>query len=343
MQTQRMIAIINGLKDITDIELSLLDKAGYIFYSTDNNKIGHYDSQMPSFDLRESFLTEGKEYIYYCISNNEDRYVLAIRGIGEESKRIAKIVDVFLGASIESTSRNNFIKGVLLNTISEDSIEALCQRYLISPQGQLQVIVVEATEELMGALGEVLSALLSDEYLRIKSKSFAIIKKYDKANPEFASFLYDMISSELLFEVKIGVGAIVDDIRDWHFSYRTAEALIEIGKTFLPVHKAYCFRSLAIPWMLSKVPAMDLSMTRRLFDCDINSLFLNNELIATANVFFKNNLNISDTAKNLYIHRNTLIYRLNRIHEMTGYDLRNFEDAMLFNLMLNVSLSLKSR
>ncbi|ABR49452.1 transcriptional regulator, CdaR [Alkaliphilus metalliredigens QYMF] len=341
MHIQRIKSIIHSLKDIIDTEINLLDENGYIFHSTDTNKIGNYDNQIISFELNDGFLIEKQEYIY-CSYNSyeEDKCILSIKGINEDTQKFAKMIGIFLGTDIKNISRNDFIKSILLNTISDDSIKNVCEKHHIVTQGQVQIIVIEATENLMGTVEEILSALLSDEIIRIKSKYFAVIKRITDKNNDFPTFLSETISSELLYEVKIGIGVIVDDVYDWHFSYKTAENFIEIGKVFLPSHKTYSFKSLTIPLMISKIQANDLEEIMKQFDCNIKSLFSNNELLNTAFIFFKNNLNISDTARDLFVHRNTLIYRLSKIQDITGYDLRIFEDAILFNVMINGHLCL---
>ncbi len=335
MSIQKMRAIFHGLKDIIDTEFNLIDEAGYIIHSTDSNRIGSYDNRISALDLSNSLIFELEGYIYCYSSYQGDRCIISIKGIDGDTRRLAKIVEVFIGANDVSFSRNEFLKGILLDTVSHTSIETLCLKHDLNPKGRIQVLVIEATEELMGALKEILSALLFDEIVQIKSNAFAVINRNTEKDMAQPTYLSDTLASELLYEVKIGIGAAVDNVQEWHFSYRTAEALLELGRGFLPGQNTYSFKGLAIPLLVSGLPSKELAYVMKHFDCNIDKLIVNNELLATAQVFFKNNLNITDTSRSLYLHRNTLIYRLNKIHELTGFDLRIFDDAVLFNIMIN--------
>ncbi|SNT08781.1 transcriptional regulator, CdaR family [Anaerovirgula multivorans] len=344
MHIQRIKVIIQGLKSIIDTEINLLDESGYIFYSTDSSRVGNYDHGVQSFDLVNKFLIEQENYIYcYCQTYGKTRYVLSIKGINHDTRRVAKIIEIFLDTDVQNISREDFIRSLLLNTLENNVLEDLCGKYHIIPKGHVQVIIIEVIESLMEKIEEIVMALLPNEiFVKINNKYFAIVKEANEETDDFPTLLSDTILSELLYEVKIGVGAVVNDIKDWHFSYQTAESFILIGKIFSPNKKIYTLKSLSIPLVISRLQLNDLEELMKQFNCNIEDVFSNNELMTTAFVFFKNNLNISDAARHLFIHRNTLIYRLNKIYDITGYDLRLFEDATLFNVIINGYLYLRN-
>lgn len=341
MGIQKMKTILHGLKDIIDTEFNLIDDSGYILHSTDFNRLGSYDRHVSALDFSSSFIIELEGYIYCYSHHQEERCIISIKGIDGDNRRLARIIDVFIGAKDMGFSRNEFLKGILLNTISDPSLETLCLKHDIHPKGSVRLLAVEATEELMGNLLEILTALLGDPIVQIKSNTYAVINRNDHKDIAHPTYLSDVLASELLYKVKIGIGASVENVKDWHFSLRTAETLIELGKVFLPGQNTYTFKDLAIPMLTSGLPPQELSYLMKHFNCSIDKIISNNELLVTARGFFKNNLNITDTSRSLYLHRNTLIYRLNKIQEITGFDLRNFNDALLFNIMINGHQSLK--
>lgn len=347
MHIQKIKDIILGLKNILNTEMNLLDESGYILYSTDMIRVGDYDYNVQSFHLVNGLMIERDNYIYFgFIANNQTKYLLSIKGITKETKKFAKIIEIFFDKEEEKDSKEDFLRSLLLTPSENMQINDLCEKYHVYSNGPVQIIVIEIIEGLLDKIEEIVTALVPNRILvKINDKYFAVVKEMQGAVEEtdnFPALLYDTILSELLYEVKIGVGTIVNDIKDWHLSYKTAESLVVIGKTFLPNKKIYNLKSLTIPLIISKLQFRDLEEFMKQFNCNVEEIFLNNELMTTIFVFFRNNLNISDTAKDLFIHRNTLIYRLNKIYDITGYDLRVFEDAILFNVILNGSLYLRN-
>ncbi|SET71274.1 PucR C-terminal helix-turn-helix domain-containing protein [Natronincola peptidivorans] len=337
MDIQKIKSFVKGLQDITCKEICLLDATGYVFFSTNSSRVGDYDDVL-DFNYGQDFFFE-REHRLYCTYNSTHphKYFISLEGTDDEAKRIGKVIKLFLSIDDTSNSRDYFIKGLLSNAISDTSLDIQCQKHGISVNGQVQVILIEVLDSLAQEVEEIVLALYPDELLvKIKDNFFVFIKEVTEKEPYLVgSLLFDTILSELLYEAKIAIGITIDNIRDWHKSYKLAEEFMHLGKAFFPKKNIYCYDNLAIPMIINKISEDDLQEIIKHLDCNIQELFDNHELITTAFTLIKYNLNITDTSKHLFVHRNTLIYRLNKIQDITGYDLRVFQDAMLFYIIAN--------
>lgn len=149
---------------------------------------------------------------------------------------------------------------------------------------------------------------------------------------EYALALLDSIQMELGLQAHIGIGESVSNLTDTALSFHQAWQAIQIGSVFCPEVLVYDYQSLLLErFVMDCLPQQSRQYIDLLFNRKTAKLF-NEEMLETVRVFFKNDLNLTDAARELYIHRNTLVYRLDKIQKVSGLDLRHFRDAMLFKL-----------
>ena len=160
---------------------------------------------------------------------------------------------------------------------------------------------------------------------------------------KFSIVAYDTLGSEFFAKVSIGVGTIVDNIKDLARSYKEAQVALEVGKVFDTDKNIVSYENLGIGRLIYQLPTTLCEMfLQEVFKRGtVDSL--DREALVTIQAFFENNLNVSETSRKLFVHRNTLVYRLEKIRKMTGLDLRQFEDAITFKVALMVKRYLTSK
>jgi carbohydrate diacid regulator len=153
---------------------------------------------------------------------------------------------------------------------------------------------------------------------------------------QFACAVQETLMGEIALPVTVGIGEVAKTVADLHASYRQARRAIEIGRAFAPERTIHVYRSMMLERFLSDLsPEMAEHYHSLLFNRSTARLF-GEEMLYTIEMFFKKDLNLSDTARQLYIHRNTLVYRLDKVQRQVGLDLRKFEDAVTFKMLLEM-------
>ena len=188
----------------------------------------------------------------------------------------------------------------------------------------------------------IFPAKTKDFVTAVDEKSIILVKELrEKENMEeiekIAKNIADMLHTEINSQVFISIGTVVSDLKDVSRSYKEAKMALEVGKIFETEKHIVNYERLGIGRLIYQLP---LPLCRMFIKEVLHGLTMDDfddETLATVNKFFENNLNVSETSRQLYIHRNTLVYRLDKLQKMTGLDLRNFDDAIIFKITLMVS------
>ena len=151
-----------------------------------------------------------------------------------------------------------------------------------------------------------------------------------------ARMIRDMLNSEAMSAVRIAYGTIVQEIKDVSKSYKEAKLALDVGKIFYSERDIVAYSTLGIGRLIYQLPVPLCEMfMEEVFGDQLPDTF-DDETLATINKFFENNLNVSETSRQLYVHRNTLVYRLEKLQKSTGLDIRVFDDALTFKIALMV-------
>ena len=167
-------------------------------------------------------------------------------------------------------------------------------------------------------------------------KEVADNEGYDELN-KTAEVIVNLFRADAENDVHVAYGTIVNEIKEVSRSYKEAKMALEVGKIFETDKYIVNYEKLGIGRLIYQLP---LPLCRMFIKEVLHGLTMDDfddETLATVNKFFENNLNVSETSRQLYIHRNTLVYRLDKLQKMTGLDLRNFDDAIIFKITLMVS------
>ena len=153
----------------------------------------------------------------------------------------------------------------------------------------------------------------------------------------------DTLKNELFIKCVIGIGTVATHLRELADAYKEAQTAIDVGKVFDTEKSIINYENLGIGRLIYQLPTTlcEIFLSEVFKKSSIDAL--DQETLFTINKFFENNLNVSETSRKLFVHRNTLVYRLEKIKKLTGLDLRQFDHAIVFKVALMVRKYLSSR
>ena len=343
MNINKIGSMLKQLKRIIKSEINIIEESGYIIESTNSNNIGEYDLRIKNNRFFEGIMEEQDKMYYFHEDTSGSKIIISIGKGAFSNKKVVEIVGFFLTQNFEEISSENLLKEALLEGIKENYLDNFLKKFNISMHEKMQVIVIEVDESFEYEVENLVHQVFpSGLIVKMHSNILTYINRFLRKNNEIEKNIYDAIYSELFYEPKIGVGTVVDNIKDIHKSYSKALESLKLGKTFNIEKNIFYYRDFALPALINNMNHKNLENLYVNMTNGLDEILLNSELKLTAIKFFENNLNISETAKKLYIHRNTLIYRLNKIKKISGYDLRNFEDSINFKIAMYIDSYLKT-
>ena len=216
----------------------------------------------------------------------------------------------------------------------------------ISEQAYRIVYVIGTTSEKDDTSMEILRNMFNDNpddfITAVDEKSIIYVQQlengqdYEVVN-ETANLISDMLSSEAMSSARVAYGTIVPDIQQVSRSYKEARMALNVGKIFYPQQRIHAYNALGIGRLIYQLPENLCEMFISEVFTDMKPDDFDEETLLTINKFFENNLNVSETARQMFVHRNTLVYRLEKLQKASGLDIRNFEDALTFRIALMVT------
>lgn len=340
---------IEGLNAITRVDLCVLDTTGKVVVSTYPEK-GEYEAAVCSFveSKEESQSIQGCQ-LFKVYDEKHLAYVLLAYGTSEEAYTIGKVaafqIQGLLVAYKERFDKDNFIKNLLLDNLLLVDIYNRANKLHINTDVKRVVFVAETVMEkdtnsidrVRGLIGEKDKDFITavDEKNIIIVKEIAETAGYSDME-KIAEDMFETLKAEGIGEVHVAYGTIVSDIKEVSRSYKEAKLALDVGKIFFAEKDVVAYNTLGIGRLIYQLPIPLCKMfIREIFEKKSPDDF-DEETLTTINKFFENSLNVSETSRQLYIHRNTLVYRLDKIQKSTGLDLRVFEDAITFKIALMV-------
>lgn len=276
-------------------------------------------------------------------------YALVARGSGDESYMVGKIAVSQLlqlqSAYKERFDRNNFFQNLLMDNLLLVDVYNRAKKLHVEVAVPRVVLLVEADKEKDSTIAELLRGMFSsqsgdfvtavDENNVILIKSLEPEEGYEEIH-QVAQSIVDTISAEAMTNVRVSYGTIVQELKDVSKSYKEAMMAIDVGKIFYAEKRVNSYATLGIGRLIYQLPTnlCKIFMEEIFGDTDPGSL--DDEIVSTAYKFFENNLNVSETSRQLFIHRNTLVYRVEKLQKATGLDVRTFDDALTFKIAMMV-------
>ena len=349
ISNQILQSTIEGLKAITRIDLCVMDIDGRTIASTCTGA-ADYESAVRSFveTPADSQFLQGC-YFAKIYDEYHLEYVLLALGGGEEVQTIVKLaafqIQGLLVAYKERFDKDNFIKNLLLDNLLLVDIYNRAKKLHIDTDVKRVIFIIEAfTEKEVNTLERVRTLLggkNKDFITAVDEKNIIVVKEVgpNAGYAEMEKLAQEMLlilKTEGIGDVHIAYGTIVSDIKEVSKSYKEAKLALDVGKIFFQEKDVIAYNTLGIGRLIYQLPIPLCKMfIREIFEGKSPDDF-DEETLMTINKFFENSLNVSETSRQLYIHRNTLVYRLDKIQKSTGLDLRIFEDAITFKIALMV-------
>lgn len=351
ISNQILQSTIDGLKNITRKDMSVVEKEGKVIATTEENMIGRQIDAIENFvgSQADSQLILGYQY-FKVYDNGIPEYVIQVKGEDEDGYRIGKIaafqIQSLLVAYKERYDKDNFIKNLLLDNLLLVDIYSRAKKLHIENNIRRIVYLIETNIDkdmnIVEIVRSIFPAKTKDFVTAVDEHSIILVKELREKETmdeieKIAKMIADTLSTELNVKVYISIGTVVGDLKDVSRSYKEAKMALEVGKIFESDKYIVNYEKLGIGRLIYQLP---LSLCKMFIKEVLHGLTMEDfdeETLATVNKFFENNLNVSETSRQLYIHRNTLVYRLDKLQKMTGLDLRNFDDAIIFKITLMVS------
>ena len=345
ISNQILQSTIDGLKNIIRRELSVAEREGKIVATTEESMV---NTVIENADI---FIQSPAENQYFKVfDNGSPEYIVMIKGEDEEAYRIGKItafqIQNLLVAYKERFDGDNFIKNLLLDNLLLVDIYSRAKKLRIENNVPRVVFLIETEIDKEFNVVEIVRSIFptkqKDFVTAVDEKSIILVKELKEKDSkeeidQISKHIYDTLSAEAMTSVYVAIGTVVNDLKNVSASYKEAKMALEVGKIFEENKKIVNYEQLGIGRLIYQLPAPLCKMFINEVLHGLSMDQFDEETLTTVNKFFENNLNVSETSRQLYIHRNTLVYRLDKLQKMTGLDLRNFDDAIIFKIMLMVS------
>lgn len=336
--------ILSDIKNRTGVSVAVYDFLGDLVASTDT--LGVLSCKNIRTDEYENGLyrDERSDSTYFIINCGTAQPLTGVVvGIDENARNYAYMVSTIVENAFRyfepDVTRDDVYRDVLLGKTSVRDIKSAKERYGID-DGDYFVFAVGVRD---GGVGEVMNFLssfstsLSDACIMMADDVLAYVKHLDFSDVtgiDFATMLSENITSEISRDVSICVGSVANGIEGFCNSYTQAVSGLNQAKAFGYTNKVFSYKEFLLVDVLEKLPGSVVDdLKRRLLNKSALAILSDNDMTKTAEVFMNHSLNVSETARSLYVHRNTLMYRLDKIERDTGLNIRVFADAVIFRLL----------
>ena len=339
---------IEGLKSIARVELCVMDSDGKEVASTSD--MGNCSRATVEFANSPADSQEIQGYQYFKIYDEQHlEYVLIAGGVGEDvyviGKMVAFQIQNLLVAYKERFDKDNFIKNLLLDNLLLVDIYSRAKKLHIQTDVSRVVMIVESINGKDNNILEISRSHFNnngrDFITAVDENNVIVVKDLAESDAtkeieKTAKTLAGFLQKEGVKGVRISYGTVVHEIKEVSRSYKEAKMALDVGKIFFDDRDIIAYSELGIGRLIYQLPIPLCKMfIKEIFGTKSPDEF-DEETLTTIYKFFENSLNVSETSRQLFIHRNTLVYRLDKLQKSTGLDLRVFEDAITFKIALMV-------
>lgn len=352
-------SVIVQLKDIPDRTFGVIDSEGCVVSCTNITLLGERwtEAAVSVASSMDAMVSFGQKTFKAMVSNaNSFEYAVFCTGDDDIARSFCGLAYIALNDAKafyeEKHDRSTFVKNIIMDNILPGDIYIRAKELHFTADAPRAVFLVRQLGRAEVAAVDVLSAQMSDRMqdfvLSINESDIAVVKQItNKTTGEdlekMATHIADILKNELSLKTVIGIGTVAEHLRDLADSYKEAQTAIDVGKVFDTERTIINYEYLGIGRLIYQLPTTlcEIFLTEVFKKNSIDSL--DQETLFTINKFFENNLNVSETSRKLFVHRNTLVYRLEKIKKLTGLDLRQFDHAIVFKVALMVRKYLDSR
>lgn len=350
MSNRLFQGVVHQMKDAIDRIIGVIDENSTIVACSDLSKIGTSDELFTGEinESHDSYVRDGFTYKSFGIHVRPD-YAVFVEGTDDIAAKYASIIAISLSSIKqyydEKYDRNNFIKNIILDNVLPGDIGIKSRELHFNAEINRVVFLINIITSNEVSAYDVIQNLFPDknkDFVFNISENDIVLVKEIKSNidvkdlEKLARSISDTLSSEFFTRVNVGIGTPVMGVKELARSFKEAQMALEVGKVFDTEKNIVSYDNLGIARLIYHLPTtLCETFLKEVFKKgSIESL--DHETLFTIQRFFENNLNVSETSRKLFVHRNTLVYRLDKIKKLTGLDLREFDHAIIFKIALMV-------
>ena len=359
MSSRVFQSVIVQMKEATDRVIGVIDADSNVISCSDTSMIGEKwpEAVIKLNSAPDSIVVVDKKTFKPLVSwSAYFDYAVFAEGDDEMARSLCVMAYVALnGAKTyyeEKHDKGTFVKNIITDNILPGDVYIRAKELHFVTDVPRAVFLIRQVGRADVAAVDVLSGMFTDKQqdfvLSINETDIALVKQIapntEKADLiKMAQHIEDTLRSELFVKTVIGIGTVAGHLRELADSYKEAQVAIEVGKVFDTEKSIINYENLGIGRLIYQLPTTlcEIFLSEVFKKNSIDTL--DQETLFTINKFFENNLNVSETSRKLFVHRNTLVYRLEKIKKLTGLDLREFDDAIIFKVALMVKKYLVSR
>ncbi|MBQ4510130.1 MAG: helix-turn-helix domain-containing protein [Clostridia bacterium] len=357
MSNRLFQGIIHQMHDAVDRVIGVIDDTGSVVACSELSKIGsvHEKAREEMSYTTEGMVVDG--YTYHHIgSGAKIEFMVFVEGGDKVAEKYAAMLAISLSniknLYDEKFDKSSFIKNIIMDNILPSDIYAKSKELRFDGNEQRAVFLIRFYSRTELLPFDIIQNMFPDKsrdyVISTGDQDIVVVREFDddvtsNQLEQLAQSISDTLSSEFYCRVGIGIGTIVENIKDLARSYKEAQIAIEVGKVFESEKEIISYENLGIGRLIYQLPTTlcEMFLTEVFKHGSLETL--DKETLQTIQVFFDNNLNVSETSRKLFVHRNTLVYRLEKIRKLTGLDLRQFDHAITFKVALMVKRYLTSK
>ena len=349
ISSQVLQTTIDELHAITRIDFSVMDVEGNeVASTTATDYLKPLSVSQFADSPADSQVVQGAHF-FKVYDDKKLEFVLVAKGTSEDAYMLGRVavsqIQNLIIAYRERLDKNNFIQNLILDNLLMIDVYNRARKLHIETEARRIVYIIETKYEKDSTAMEIVRSLFAnrakDFITAVDEKSIILVQElkeqdgYDTVE-KTAKMLRDMLNTEAMSTVKIAYGTIVKEIQQVSRSYKEAKMALDVGKIFYMEKTIIAYNTLGIGRLIYQLPVPLCKMFMKEVFTENTPDSFDEETLTTINKFFENNLNVSETARQLYIHRNTLVYRLEKLQKSTGLDIRVFDDALTFKIAMMV-------
>ncbi len=350
MSVQRTLQkYMDDWKRISHLDFCLLLEDNSVFVTTCEKRL---PSAAKLDDFRQSTalcLANTTCCLYKITEKSDVPYLLVVWGSDASVSTIGELavcqIESLLTAYMEKSDKNVFMQNLLLGSYSEVDAFNRAKKLHITTTVRRAVFLVETKqskdENALATIRNIFAAKTRDFITAIDDSGIIILRELQPSEDysdldDIAHMLVDMLNTEAMTSAWVSYSNIADDLKQLPDAYKEARTALEVGKIFYTGKNVFGYNRLGIGRLIYQLPVEICEMFIDEFFKEETLDSIDDETLATIRTFFENNLNLSETSRQLYVHRNTLVYRFEKLQKKFGLDIRTFEDALTFKLAMMV-------
>lgn len=331
MRLSQVKNIFSKIVPSVNEDLVLVDLEGFII---DSNQVNNHGNQIeiPVFQPNKEIQSKGVYDFVFIKQYNSPQFLIGIK----ENREILNLVKLLFDEKKQEMTKLDFYRELLLGTIRRDEFEELKYDFVTKELKNLRAVAFKVNkDDLKNAQVIIDNIFVFDQSIVLDSETIVVITdRNDEEIIEYTKNIFSELTTELTIKVTIAIGSKVPNLVGVSNSVDDINNILRLADRFNINKDVYYYEDFLIPLIIDNLPKEILVKFNKENLKKYDEIFKNKDLIFTAESFFRNDLNITETSEKIFVHRNTLIYRINKIKEISGFDLKKFDDAIRFYMIL---------